>query len=45
MCSRDLGECVPFYFLYGYVRGSTQHGLLWYVVNEEMGYDKLSLRD
>jgi hypothetical protein len=39
MCLRDLRECVPFYFQCGFVKGSTQHGLLWFVINEKTGHD------
>jgi len=42
LCLGDLGECVLFYSLYGSIKVSTQHGLLWSMVDEKMGYDELS---
>jgi hypothetical protein len=42
VCSGDLGECVLFYYLYGSMKGSIQHGLLWFMVDEKKGYELLS---
>jgi hypothetical protein len=39
VCLGDLGECVLFYSLYGSMKVSTQHGLLWSMVDEKMRYD------